>query len=113
MGINDNSVEEKNESEKGLLHHLSDELEITGRMEIARRHFAMEVFDGALPVLGILVAGLITVSIHDPSLVFESTLLASIGISVAHFMGGFGASYLTETAEGSRIVEEFDRGERK
>ncbi|MHA2379947.1 MAG: hypothetical protein ACXADS_11790, partial [Candidatus Thorarchaeota archaeon] len=98
---------------EGILHQVRDELEITGRYEVARRHFAMEVFDGVLPILGIMMAGLIVIGTEDPVVVFETTLLVSIGTAIAHFMAGFSASYLTETAEGPGIVESFDRGERR
>ncbi|MHA2119321.1 MAG: hypothetical protein ACW98J_10415 [Candidatus Thorarchaeota archaeon] len=97
--------------EQGLVHRIKDELEITGRFEVARRHFAMEIFDGILPILGIIMAGIIVMGSQDSLLVFETTLLAAVGTSIAHFMSGFTASYLTETAEGESLIQEFDDGE--
>ncbi|MHA2208748.1 MAG: hypothetical protein ACXABV_06225 [Candidatus Thorarchaeota archaeon] len=94
--------------EHGLVHRIKDELEITGRFEVARRHFAMEIFDGILPILGIIMAGILVMGSQDSLLVFETTLLAAVGTSIAHFMSGFTASYLTETAEGESLIQEFD-----
>jgi predicted membrane protein (TIGR00267 family) len=94
--------------QQGIVHRIKDELEITGRYEVARRHFAMEIFDGILPILGIIIAGILVMGTQDSLLVFETTLLAAVGTSIAHFMSGFSASYLTETAEGESLIQEFD-----
>ena len=40
-----------------ILHKLEDELEITDRLEVVRRHFAIEVFDGVLPVMAVILTG--------------------------------------------------------
>jgi len=112
MTIDSNEKEHEPDRE-GILHQVRDELEITGRYEVARRHFAMEVFDGVLPILAIMMAGLIVIGTEDPVVVFETTLLVALGTTIAHFVAGFSASYLTETAEGPSIIESFDRGERR
>ncbi|MFQ5833000.1 MAG: hypothetical protein ACE5H4_09880 [Candidatus Thorarchaeota archaeon] len=98
--------------EHGIIDHLTEDLKITGRREIVRRDFAMEVYDGVLPILAIVVTGLITISMQDSFLVFETILLASLATGVAHFMAGFGGSYLVDSAEGSRIVEQVEMGGR-
>jgi predicted membrane protein (TIGR00267 family) len=109
-----NDAQDKEEiAEQGTLHRYRDELELTGRYEVARRHFAIDLFDGVLPILGIIAAGILVMGTQDSFLVFETTLLAALGTSIAHFMAGFSASYLTESAEGTSIIENFERGERR
>jgi predicted membrane protein (TIGR00267 family) len=92
----------------GLIKHIEDELELTERYEVIRRHAAMDVFDGVLPVLGILMAGLLVEGMQDIAFVFETTLLAAIGTSVAHFVGGFSSSFLVESAEGKKLIEDLE-----
>ncbi len=100
------------EEEHGIIDHLIEDLKITGRRDIVRRDFAIEVYDGVLPILAIVAAGLLTISAQDSFLVFEATLLASLATSVAHFVAGFGGSYLVDSAEGPRVVEEVESGRR-
>jgi predicted membrane protein (TIGR00267 family) len=95
-----------------ILHKLEDELEITDRVEIIRRHFAIEVFDGVLPVMAIILTGLITIvaePFEESTLIFETTLFAAIGTAIAMFVAGFSASYLTERAEGKHLIEEIEK----
>jgi predicted membrane protein (TIGR00267 family) len=84
-------------------------LELTEGVQIARRYLAMNAFDGALTMLGILLGGLITLGTADSDIVFSSILLASIGTIVAMAVSGFSGSYLTECAERDREVEELER----
>ncbi|MHA1934795.1 MAG: hypothetical protein ACW97A_05900 [Candidatus Thorarchaeota archaeon] len=99
-----------NEDRKvGLIKHIEDELELTERFEVIRRHAAMDVFDGVLPVLGILMAGLLIEGLQDIPLVFWTTLLAAIGTSIAHFVGGFSSAFLVESAEGKKLIEDLEK----
>jgi predicted membrane protein (TIGR00267 family) len=99
-----------------ILQKLEDELEITDRIEVARRHFAIEVFDGVLPVMAIILTGLITIiaeSLEETILIFNTTLLAAIGTAIAMFVAGFGASYITEQAEGKHLIEEIENEQKR
>jgi predicted membrane protein (TIGR00267 family) len=98
-----------------ILHKLEDELKITDRFEIARRHFAIEVFDGVLPVMAIVLTGLLTIiaePFEETALIFDTILLAAIGTAIAMFVAGFGASYLTERAEGKHLIDEIERSQK-
>ncbi|TFG12309.1 hypothetical protein EU537_09655 [Candidatus Thorarchaeota archaeon] len=91
-----------------IINRLQEELRVTHRMEIVKRHIAIDVFNGVLPVLGIITGGFIAIHFQEISLIFETTLLAAFGAGVAHFIAGFGATYLTESAEGEHLVNEME-----
>lgn len=93
----------------GFFYRVMRHLEITEGVEIARRYLAMNAFDGALTMLGILLGGLISLGTADSEIVFSSILLASIGTTVAMAVSGFSGSYLTESAERDREVEELEK----
>ena len=93
----------------GFINRVMRHLEITEGVEIARRYLAMNAFDGALTMLGILLGGLISLGTADPEIVFSSILLASIGTTVAMAVSGLSGSYLTESAERDREVEELEK----
>jgi len=87
-------------------------LELTQGVEIARRYLAMNAFDGALTMLGLILGGLITINPAMPaeaSLQFNAILLAAAGTSIAMAISGFSGSYLTESAERDREVEEMGK----
>jgi len=84
-------------------------LELTQGVEIARRYLAMNAFDGALTMLGLILGGLITIDPANPGIVFNALLLAAVGTSVAMAVSGFSGSYLAESAERDREVEEMGR----
>ena len=93
----------------GFVSQVMRHLEITEGVQIARRYLAMNAFDGALTMLGILLGGLISLGTADSAIVFSSILLASIGTIVAMAVSGFSGSYLTECAERDREVEELEK----
>jgi predicted membrane protein (TIGR00267 family) len=93
----------------GFVSRVMRHLELTEGVQIARRYLAMNAFDGALTMLGILLGGLISLGTADPGIVFGSILLASIGTIVAMAVSGFSGSYLTECAERDREVEELEK----
>jgi predicted membrane protein (TIGR00267 family) len=99
------------EEHHGLIERLEEELVLTGRYSLARRHVAEEVFDSVLPILGVILAGFITAHMQELFVVFEATLLASIGTSIAHFISGFGGTYLAEGAEGHHLIEELKQSQ--
>ncbi len=87
-------------------------LELTKGVEIARRYLAMNAFDGALTMLGLILGGLITINpahVAEASLQFNAILLAAAGTSIAMAISGFSGSYLTESAERDREVDELGK----
>ena len=95
--------------EAGFIERIMRALELTQGVEIARRYLAMNAFDGALTMLGLILGGLLTMDPANPDLIFNSILLAAIGTSVAMAVSGFSGSYLAESAERDREVEEIGR----
>jgi predicted membrane protein (TIGR00267 family) len=87
-------------------------LELTKGVEIARRYLAMNAFDGALTMLGLILGGLLTINpAHEveAALQFNAILLAAAGTSIAMAISGFSGSYLTESAERDREVDELGK----
>ncbi len=93
----------------GFIERVVRALELTEGVEIARRYLAMNAFDGALTMLGLLLGGLLTMDPAHPQLVFNSILLAAVGTSVAMAVSGFSGSYLAESAEREREVDEIGK----
>jgi len=96
----------------GRIQRIMRALELTQGVEIARRYLAMNAFDGALTMLGLILGGLITINPANPveaSLQFNAILLAAAGTSIAMAISGFSGSYLTETAERDREVDEIGK----
>ncbi|MHA1908189.1 MAG: VIT1/CCC1 transporter family protein [Candidatus Thorarchaeota archaeon] len=95
--------------EPGLIERTMRALELTKGVEIARRYLAMNAFDGALTMLGLILGGLVSMSVLGPETVYYTTLLAALGTSMAMAISGFSGSYLTESAERDREVEEMGK----
>ncbi|MGY5875974.1 MAG: hypothetical protein RTU30_09525 [Candidatus Thorarchaeota archaeon] len=95
--------------EGGVVERVKTALEITEGAEIARRYLAMNAFDGALTMLGLILGGLFTMNPANPHIVFNSILLAAVGTSVAMAVSGFSGSYLAESAEREREVDEMGK----
>ena len=93
----------------GLIERTMRALELTKGVEIARRYLAMNAFDGALTMLGLILGGLVSMAVLGPEIVFHTTLLAAMGTSLAMAISGFSGSYLTESAEREREVEEMGK----
>jgi VIT1/CCC1 family predicted Fe2+/Mn2+ transporter len=79
--------------------------EITNFIEIARRYFINNFYDGALTILGILL-GFFVVIVKNPS---QSTIpsvyiiLPGLGTTISMFMSGISGSYLSERAEQKKL----------
>jgi predicted membrane protein (TIGR00267 family) len=84
-------------------------LELTRGVEIARRYLAMNAFDGALTMLGLILGGLLTINPLNFQPGFTAVLLAAMGTSMAMAISGFSGSYLAESAERDREVEDLGR----
>ncbi|MFX1579036.1 MAG: hypothetical protein ACFFBJ_05270, partial [Promethearchaeota archaeon] len=98
--------------EGGRIQRVMRALELTKGVEIARRYLAMNAFDGALTMLGLILGGLITINpanLPDAMLQFNAILLAAAGTSIAMAISGFSGSYLTESAERDREVDELGK----
>lgn len=72
--------------------------------EIARRYFAMNAFDGALTIIGVLM-GNMTARVSDPRIVVNTGLATSIAMGISGLWG----AYLTEAAERRRNLVELGR----
>jgi predicted membrane protein (TIGR00267 family) len=105
----DNNISTITLVEGSFFERVKRALELTQGVEIARRYLAMNAFDGALTMLGLLLGGLLTMDPDHPQLVFTSILLASVGTSVAMMISGFSGSYLAESAEREREVDEIGK----
>ncbi|MFQ5834044.1 MAG: hypothetical protein ACE5H4_15175, partial [Candidatus Thorarchaeota archaeon] len=99
MGLNE---------ECSFLDRIRIQLKVAHGEEIARRYFAMNAFDGVLPVIGILMGGVIALAYQNPVFVYQTTLLAILGTSFAMLISGITSSYLTETAEREREIKELE-----
>jgi predicted membrane protein (TIGR00267 family) len=95
--------------ECGRIEGIMRALELTQGVEIARRYLAMNAFDGALTMLGLVLGGLITINPVDWRPGFNAILLAAAGTSIAMAISGFSGSYLAESAERDREVDEIGK----
>jgi len=69
--------------------------------EIARRYFAMNAFDGALTMIGVLM-GNYTAGVDSPRIVVSTGLATSVAMGISGLWG----AYLTEAAERKREISE-------
>ncbi len=95
--------------DEGKIANIMRALELTQGVEIARRYLAMNAFDGALTMLGLILGGLLTIDPGNPTPGFNAILLAAAGTSIAMAISGLSGSYLAESAEREREVEEIGR----
>lgn len=72
--------------------------------EIARRYFILNIFDGILAVLGIVIASFFA-GIYEARIIIAACLGAAIAITASGISGG----YLTEDAERKSKVKELGR----
>jgi predicted membrane protein (TIGR00267 family) len=78
-------------------------LRISGVLEICRRYFVMNMFDGALAALGVIV-GMWISGIADSRAVIRTVLSAGL----AMFISGALGAYLTEKAEREKKLRELE-----
>ncbi|MFZ2455177.1 MAG: VIT1/CCC1 transporter family protein [Candidatus Altiarchaeia archaeon] len=72
--------------------------------EIARRYFVMNSFDGALTILGIVIAVYISGK-HESGII----IISSLGAAVAMAISGIWGAYSIERAERLRGLKELER----
>ena len=95
--------------EGGRVERIMRALELTHGVEIARRYLAMNAFDGALTMLGLILGGLFTIDPLNYTPGFNAILLAAAGTSIAMAISGFSGSYLAESAERDREVDDLGK----
>ncbi len=87
-----------------ILKRLREYNEILEIDSIARRYLTINVFDGVLTILGILVVSFFA-NIHESRIV----LIAGFGASLAMGVAGFWGAYLTENAERKKDLRELEK----
>ncbi|MFA9492088.1 MAG: VIT1/CCC1 transporter family protein [Anaerolineales bacterium] len=77
---------------------------LVGINEIARRYFAMNAFDGALTIIGVVMGNLVA-GVGNTRIVISTGLSTSIAMGISGLWG----AYLTESAERDREMDELSR----
>lgn len=91
------------------MDRIREHLKLTHGAEIARRYLAMNAFDGVLPVLGIIMGGFASLGVHEPLIIFETSLIAIFATSFSMLISGVTSSYLTEGAERQRDIQDLEK----
>jgi len=94
----------KNHSVRHLLERASLYNDIADIGGIARRYFAMNAFDGVLTIIGVLMGNL-AAGIEDAHIVVTTGLSTCIAMGISGLWG----SYLTESAERKRDLDELSQ----
>lgn len=89
---------------RDLVRTLREHDELVGFGEIARRYFAMNAFDGAVTIIGVLVGNMMA-GIEDPRVVLTTGLATALAMGISGIWG----AYLTEAAERRRAIGELER----
>jgi predicted membrane protein (TIGR00267 family) len=84
-----------------ILNQFRDYSHLANVGEIARRYFAMNAFDGALTMIGVLM-GNYTAGVDTPRIVVSTGLATSVAMGISGLWG----AYLTEAAERKREIAE-------
>lgn len=80
------------------------DIELTGGMEIIRRYFVMNGFDGVLTTFGILLAAFISGEMEVNSLIWAVT-----GGAIAMAVSGFWGAYTVELSERKREMKKIEK----
>jgi predicted membrane protein (TIGR00267 family) len=94
-------MEKKDNPLRRLREKISEYNEIADIGEIARRYFAMNAFDGVLTIIGVLT-GNYAAGVDDAMIVVTTGLTTSVAIGISGLWG----SFLTESAERKREMDE-------
>ena len=78
-------------------------LRVTRAQKILRRYFAMNAFDGAMTSLGVVIGAYIS-HILDPRAIIGVIIVSGIAMAVS----GFSGTYMTESAERSKSLNELE-----
>lgn len=87
----------------GYLEEIREYLRVTRAKRILRRYFAMNAFDGAMTSLGVVIGSYIT-SISDSRAVVGLIIVGGIAMAIS----GFSGTYMTESAERSKALDEIE-----
>ena len=87
----------------GSLKRIDGFLELTRSKGIIRRYLTMNAFDGAMTSLGVVIGSYIA-AIEDPKAVLDIIVLAAVAMAVSGFTG----TYMVETAERKRRLNEIE-----
>ncbi|RLF16461.1 MAG: hypothetical protein DRJ97_01030 [Thermoprotei archaeon] len=79
-------------------------VKVSGVEEVARRYFVMNLFDGSLAMLGV-VLGAYAASVTDPWVVIK----VGLGVGLAMAVSGFSGAYIAERAERARELKMLER----
>jgi predicted membrane protein (TIGR00267 family) len=108
--LSDSSDDDESDSGPGLGQWLSDYLEelgtylrVTRAQKILRRYFAMNAFDGAMTSLGVVIGAYIS-NLYDPRAIIGVIIVSGIAMAVS----GFSGTYMAESAERSRSLNELE-----
>lgn len=108
--MSDSSDDDESDSSPGLSQRLSEYLDeigtylrVTRAQKILRRYFAMNAFDGAMTSLGVVIGAYIS-QISDPRAIIGVIIVSGIAMAVS----GFSGTYMTESAERSRSLNELE-----
>ena len=108
--MSDSSDDDESDSSPGLSQRLSEYLDeigtylrVTRAQRILRRYFAMNAFDGAMTSLGVVIGAYIS-NISDPRAIIGVIIVSGIAMAVS----GFSGTYMTESAERSRSLNELE-----
>jgi predicted membrane protein (TIGR00267 family) len=82
---------------------IGEYLQVTRSKGILRRYFVMNAFDGAMTSLGVVIGSYVT-SISDPRTVIGVILVSGVAMAVS----GFSGTYMTESAERARSLNELE-----
>ena len=84
--------------------------EITNFLEIARRYFINNFYDGALTILGILLGFFVIIAKKplDHTIPSSYVILPGLGTIISMFFSGISGSYLSERAEQKKIKAEME-----
>ncbi|MBL7199730.1 MAG: VIT1/CCC1 transporter family protein [Anaerolineae bacterium] len=78
--------------------------EIADVGEMARRYFAMNAFDGVLTMIGVLMGNYMA-RVREPRVIVVTGLSTSLAMGISGLWG----SYLTESAERRREIDELEK----
>lgn len=82
---------------------IAEYLQVTRAKGILRRYFVMNAFDGAMTSLGVVIGSYIA-ALSDPHIVINVILMSGVAMAVS----GFSGTYMTESAERARSLNELE-----
>jgi predicted membrane protein (TIGR00267 family) len=88
---------------RGYRENIAEYLQVTRAKGILRRYFVMNAFDGAMTSLGVVIGSYIA-AIGDPHTVINVILMSGVAMAVS----GFSGTYMTESAERARSLNELE-----